>query len=90
MNIYRLRFSVRTSVTTVHADLCSSAAFGHRYSPRPRKDTGLLLGTHDCGDSVWQVHAESAQAAAEEQEAEFKADQRSMPKVKVCGCCKGM
>jgi len=89
MKLYRMRFSVRTSVTTVHADTCSSAAFSARHPGRPVDSLGgLLLGTHDKGDSIWQVSADSAEQAAADQEAQFKAEDRKMPPVKVCGCCK--
>lgn len=86
VNIYRFRFSVRTSITSVHSDSCSSAAF---YGENKKIIDGMQIGTHRSGDTIWQTRAASAEAAAKAQEDEFEAEERKMPKVKVCECCKG-
>jgi hypothetical protein len=46
----------------------------------------MLFAVHKSGDSVWQVQAESAQAAAQTQDAEFMTEQRKMPATTVCKC----
>jgi hypothetical protein len=86
LKTYRLRFSVMTCRTTVHATACRSAAFYRK--PSLRTSNGLPYGTHASGDSLWDVHAVSAKAAAEAQDAEYTREEREMDPVKVCKCCK--